>query len=168
MLLRGWDPARHSNSILVVLAAVAIVASLGSAALPLDAEVASWTFGAAVVVGTVDSLRASTLDCLKWIDGGQEPVLEVVAELVTDIAEAATDSASGEARVDFDVVHSQLDAFAGNWGSHIATAQAGEVAAHTLVFPDRVIAAKLLKRVSSTEECCRWEGRVAASWRLLP
>lgn len=92
-----------------------IAATQRSVARLLDAEEASSPSVVAEWVDIVGLVRSSISDYLRWTDDERVPGPVVTAVLVTGTAEAATDSASGEARADPGAVHTQLlDAFVDN------------------------------------------------------
>ena len=129
---------------------------------------ASSMFVAVAVTGIADLRRSSTLDCSKWLNDEWGPVPVVFAALVIDTAVTATGSPSDAVKAGFGAVRRPpADEFVGSWGSRIETVLA-VADVHTLVFRDRGTEEKSRKRVSWIAVCCRWEGRVAAWWRLLP
>ena len=120
-------------------------------------------------VDIVGLVRSSISDYLRWTDGERVPEPVAIAVLVTGTAEAATDSASGEARADPGAVHTQLlDAFVDKQDSHRATAPTAAAPARTLVGRGHEIGVKLPRQASSIVVCCIWEGRVVALWWWLP
>jgi hypothetical protein len=148
---------------------VAIAADPHSVAQQLGAAVASLTFGAAAGADIAGWPRFSTLGCSTLQSDGQGPVSEVAAALVFGSAAATIDFPSDGVEAGFVVVRSPLpDASVDSWNIRTETVPVAELAERTSVFRGRATEVTLRTLENLIEVYCRWEGRGAAWWRLLP